>query len=277
MPPVQPYQPGPDTPAPRGPDAARGPDPLDPPLTAAERAALLLEGTLPDGRGLVFPTDLFARASLIDRGLLQRVREGDRTCWRYTYAGLAARGALLREADAALRAVYRRYRPGDPDPTPLGDCPATAGAFACTRPAGHRAPQHLAGTGRIVAATWTGDGDDLAVWDGGPDDLPEVPGPETGAPAEDPTGPARLDRLVNEGLDLVAALNACPSGTAGRLVLLASLELPRATVVALAGESAREVAARHLLTLGGSGDPDLFRFFGPAAAVAALLREVAGA
>ena len=221
MPPVQPYQPGPDTPAPRGPDAARGPDPTP------------------------GPTD---------------------------------------PPDTAPRAVYRRYRPGDADPNrdvPAAErqphCPAEIGGYLCTRLAGHRAPQHLAGTGRVVAAAWTGHGDDLAVWDGGPDDLPEVPGPETGAPAEDPTGPARLDRLVNEGLDLVAALNACPSGSAGRLVLLASLELPRATVVALAGESAREVAARHLLTLGGSGDPDLYRFFGPAAAVAALLREVAGA
>jgi hypothetical protein len=132
--------------------------------------------------------------------------DGDVIGPRLTVAGRRVRRALL--DGPANRAVYRRYRPGDPDPTPLGDCPATAGAFACTRPAGHRAPQHVAGTGRIVAATWTGDGADLATWDGGPDDLPEVPGPEIGALAEDPTGPARLDRLVNEGLDLVGAIRA---------------------------------------------------------------------
>jgi hypothetical protein len=160
------------------------PDPLDldPPLSAAERAALLLPSAGPDGRGAVHPTDPFVRASLLDRGLLERAPDGEHDLppsWCYTEAGLAARASLLREREAALRAVYRSYRPGDPDPNRdvpharrSPHCPAEAGGFSCTRLAGHRAPQHVAGTGRLVAAVWTGDGgEDLEVWGGEPDAL----------------------------------------------------------------------------------------------------------
>lgn len=175
------------------------------------------------------------------------------------------------------RAVYRRYRPGEADPTQgmlPGDCPAVAGAYSCTRPAGHPSPQHVAGGARLVLATWTGDGADLAVWDGSRSG--QTPDPVGhGRPAEG------LGGLVEAFDALSSALARCRPAAVGDLELLASLELPYSTVVALPGESAREVAARHGLTLETVTDPGTswtvtgYRFFGEAVRIAALLQEVA--
>lgn len=241
-----------------------GPDPIpDPPLTDAERAALT-EPCGPHGQLLHVP-DESVLDSLARRGLLD---DGDTLGPRLTVAGRRVRRELLAEP----RAAYPRYRPGDPDPTPnpAGDCPATAaGAYVCTRPAGHRNPQHVAGaSNRRVVAVWTGDGADLAEWDGG------VSAPAPGAAR---SFERELDRLGAGYGALLSALTRCRLADLGDLTLLASLELPHSTVVRLPGESAREAAARHDLVLETSrSDPGTYRFFGPATQVAALLREVAG-
>jgi hypothetical protein len=166
-------------------------------------------------------------------------------------------------------AVYRRYRPGDPDPTPDfgGGCSAQVSGLACTWSAGHPSPQHVAGGAGRVLATWTGDGADLEVWSGEPD--------------ADPT-PEFLGDLVETFDALTSALARCRPAAVGDLELLACLELPYSTVVWLPGESAREVATRHGLTMEKVTDPGTsfravtgYRFFGEAVRVAALLEEVA--
>lgn len=179
---------------------------------------------------------------------------------------------------AGPRAVYRRYRPGDPDLTRgdlPGNCPAVAGNYSCTRTAGHLAPQHLAGIGRIVAATWTGDGADLEVWYGGPHDplADREPAPE---PASGPD-PALLDRLSAGYGALLAALSRCPAADVTDLELLASVDLPSSTVDLLPGTLVRDDAERHglVLEVRGRGGRATYLFAGPATSVAALLREVA--
>ena len=51
------------------------------------------------------------------------------------------------------------YQVGDPDPTPSnskrGYCSATSGGDGCTWERFHTHPQHIAGTGEIVAHVWS--------------------------------------------------------------------------------------------------------------------------
>lgn len=122
---------------------------------------------------------------------------------------------------------------------------------------------------------------------GCPADLVRDGGHQEGCFADPP--PAYREPLLRLGSAyrvladaLATALALSPAGALGRLELLASVELPVGSVAALPAEGAREVATRHGLVAEYvperlSTSPEAYRFFGPAAGVAALLAEVARA
>lgn len=96
---------------------------------------------------IITPDDYAKVCAVVDR-----VKTDERSLDTDQYAGM-----ILDALDLEVEEVDPRvFKEDDPDPTPdtYPFCNAERDGYSCTWRPGHSHPQHVAGTGAIVAAVW---------------------------------------------------------------------------------------------------------------------------